>query len=150
RITQEILIPPDQRQQARDGDFVVVKLTSFPHQRRKVTGEVIEVLGDVATPGLEIDIALHQHDIPHEWPEQVEQASAKLKQHLDADDITHRVDLRDLPFVTIDGEDAKDFDDAVYCKKQRSGWTLYVAIADVSHYVTPASPLDEEAQRRGT
>lgn len=150
RITQEILIPPKQHRQAKDGDFVVVKLTSFPHERRKVTGEVIEVLGDVAAPGLEIDVALRQHDIPHDWPKEVEQEVGKLKQHLDADDTEHRVDLRDLPFVTIDGEDAKDFDDAVYCKKRRGGWTLYVAIADVSHYVKVGSPLDNEAQHRGT
>ena len=124
-------------------------MTIFPHQGRKPAGEVIEVLGDIATPGLEIDVALHQHEIPHEWPKNVESQLRKYKKLIPVEEVERRIDLRDLPFVTIDGEDAKDFDDAVYCKKQKDGWTLYVAIADVSHYVPIDTALDLEAQARG-
>lgn len=149
RNTHEILIPARKQQKAKDGDFVVVHITSFPGQGRKVSGEVREVLGDVARPGVEIEVALRQHDIPHEWPKAALKEARQLKGQ-DAAEATHRVDLRDLPFVTIDGEDAKDFDDAIYCKKKRmGGWTLYVAIADVSHYVQIGSALDKEAVLRG-
>jgi ribonuclease R len=150
RITQEILIPPKKHKGAQDGDFVVVHITQFPHEYHKATGEVTEVLGDVSTPGMEVELALRMHDIPHEWPAAVLHEMKDFPQAIDGDDYPERIDLRHLPFVTIDGEDAKDFDDAVCCERRRGkGFTLYVAIADVSHYVPVGSALDAEAQARG-
>jgi len=151
RITQEILIPPGKHKKARDGDFVVVKITQFPQERHKATGEVLEVLGDVSKPGMEIEVALRSHEIPHEWPREVTTEMKRFPKEVDGDkERDGRVDLRMLPFVTIDGEDAKDFDDAVCCQRKRGkGFNLYVAIADVSHYVGINSALDGEAQVRG-
>ncbi len=101
-------------------------------------------------PGLEIDVAIRSHGIPWEWPEAVVDEAGRLEAEPLEEDKQHRVDLRKLPFVTIDGEDARDFDDAVYCEKRTlGGWRLWVAIADVSHYVRPGSALDEEAAHRG-
>lgn len=150
RITQEILIPSKKHKGAKDGDFVVVEINRFAHNHHKATGEVLEVLGDIATPGMEIDVSLRVHDIPHEWPKAVISSLKKISEEPDAVEISKRIDLRELPFVTIDGEDARDFDDAVYCQRRRgNGWSLYVAIADVSHYVAVGSALDQEAQQRG-
>lgn len=150
RITQEILIPPKKHKKAQDGDYVVVQLTQFPHEHRKAMGEVVEVLGDIGKPGMEIDVALRVHDIRHEWPPVVDAEMRQYPAKVQAEDLANRVDLRALPFVTIDGEDAKDFDDAVFCQKKRGkGFVLYVAIADVSHYVKVGTALDTEAQLRG-
>ena len=150
RINQEIMIPEAETRDAEDGQFVVVEITRQPESRRKPTGRVLEILGDHMSPGMEIDVALRSHDIPSEWPKDVEKAVAGLKEEVKESEKKARVDLRELPFVTIDGEDAKDFDDAVYCEPgPRGGYVLYVAIADVSHYVLPGSPLDEESQVRG-
>ena len=150
RITQEILIPPKKHKKANDGDYVVVQLTQFPHEHRKAMGEVIEVLGDISKPGMEIELALRVHDIRHVWPPAVDNEMYYFPAAVGEADLANRVDLRALPFVTIDGEDAKDFDDAVFCQRQRGkGYTLYVAIADVSHYVKPGTALDAEAQLRG-
>ena len=151
RISQEILIARKDRKGAKDGDFVMVDVTKFPEGHRKATGVVTEVLGDIATPGMEIDVALRMHGIPHEWPEGFEKAMAAMPDAPGMDELKHRNDYRDLPFVTIDGEDAKDFDDAVYCEDLgKDGWRLYVAIADVSHYVQVGTALDDEARNRGT
>ncbi len=151
RISQEILIAKKDRKGAKDGDFVMVEITKYPEGHRKAAGEVVEVLGDVSTPGMEIDVALRVHGIPHEWPEGFEKAMAAMPDAPGKDELEHRHDYRDLPFVTIDGEDAKDFDDAVYCESRgEAGWRLYVAIADVSHYVQVGTDLDNEARNRGT
>ncbi|MEY4642495.1 MAG: hypothetical protein RLZZ227_2489 [Pseudomonadota bacterium] len=151
RITQEILIPGKRPKNANDGDFVVVKITQWPHEHHKATGQVVEVLGDVSKPGMEIEVAVRTHDIPYEWPTEVAAAMKRFPAAVNGDaEQSYRVDLRTLPFVTIDGEDAKDFDDAVCCERKRGkGFTLYVAIADVSHYVQVKSALDTEAQIRG-
>ncbi|HEY0963750.1 MAG TPA: ribonuclease R [Pseudomonadales bacterium] len=151
RITQEILIPGKRPKGANDGDYVVVKITQWPHEHHKATGQVTEVLGDVSKPGMEIDVAIRAHDIPHEWPPEVAASMKKFPAAVDGNkEADYRVDLRQLPFVTIDGEDAKDFDDAVCCERIKGkGFKLYVAIADVSHYVQVDSPLDTEAQIRG-
>jgi ribonuclease R len=150
RITQEILIPPKKHKKAQDGDYVVVELTQFPHEHRKAMGEVIEVLGDIGKPGMEIDVALRVHDIRHEWPTEVDAEMREYPVKVQPQDLANRVDLRALPFVTIDGEDAKDFDDAILCQKKRGkGYVLYVAIADVSHYVKLNTALDTEAYLRG-
>ena len=151
RIQHEILIPKSQFNNAKDGQYVLAKIREYPSRRRKAIAEIVEVLGDVATPGIEIDVALHSFDIPHSWNAAVKKEVAKLPDEIDADELSHRHDLRHLPIVTIDGEDAKDFDDAVHAERnKKNGWTLTVAIADVSQYVTVGSALDEEADNRGT
>jgi len=150
RISQEVLIPENAQGKAEDGQFVVARLTNYPDRRRKATGEVVEILGDHMAPGMEIDVAVRSHGIPHEWPQAVESALGSLPTTVSKDELKGRQDLRKLPFVTIDGEDAKDFDDAVYCEPGPHGTAkLFVAIADVSHYVKPGESLDIEAQNRG-
>ncbi len=151
RLSFDILIPPDQIMGARMGFVVVVELTQRPTRRTKAVGKIVEVLGDNMGTGMAVDIALRTHEIPYIWPQAVEQQVAGLKEEVPEEAKAGRVDLRDLPLVTIDGEDARDFDDAVYCEKKRGGgWRLWVAIADVSYYVRPSTPLDREARNRGT
>lgn len=150
RINHHILIPPSHRNQARSGQIVIAEIERYPEHGGMATGRVLEILGDHLDPGIEIRIAVQNHGIPWQWPEDTEAEAAALSDTVLAKDKKHRVDLRALPFVTIDGEDARDFDDAVYCESRKSGWTLYVAIADVSHYVTPNSALDREAENRAT
>ena len=149
RITQEILVPQNQTKQAQDGQFVVGEITTYPSPRHKPVASIVEILGDTTTPGLEIDIAVRSYDLPHEWSKAVDKQANQIDGSVSPQELQHRHDLRHLPFVTIDGEDAKDFDDAVLAEKTDSGWRLYVAIADVSHYVGVATPLDEEALNRG-
>ncbi|MBL4819923.1 MAG: ribonuclease R [Gammaproteobacteria bacterium] len=154
RINHEILVPKEHSRGAIDGQFVVGEITSFPSSRHQGVARIIEILGDSATPGLEIEIIVRSHDLPNKWPASVSTQLKKITDSISAADFNSRADLRQLPFVTIDGEDARDFDDAVYAEScQESGniaWKLYVAIADVSHYVNVDSPLDEEALNRGT
>lgn len=151
RIQHEILIAPSKSGAAKDGQYVLAKILEYPSKRRKAIAEVVEVLGDVATPGIEIDIALHSFAIPNRWPTAVNKETARLPKIVGEKDLIGRHDLRDIPFVTIDGDDAKDFDDAVFARANgKQGWTLFVAIADVSHYVNVNSALNEEAQSRGT
>jgi len=150
RIPGDILIPPDEKGGAHSGQMVIVEITTQPSNITRPVGKIIEILGDHMAPGMEIDVAIRNHELPHEWPEGVLREASKYSPEVTEEDIKGRLDLRDLPFVTIDGEDAKDFDDAVYCKSGKGGgWTLYVAIADVSHYVQPRNKLDEEALNRG-
>ena len=148
RLTQEILVQPGDLMPS-DGQFVTVKITDYPTHRSTATGRVIEILGDYLAPGMEIDVAIRNFDIPHVWPAEVEQEAARIHPQVAEEDKVGRLDLRGLPLVTIDGEDARDFDDAVYCEKRRGGYRLIVAIADVSHYVRPGSALDKEALNRG-
>ncbi|MFK8022290.1 MAG: ribonuclease R [Pseudomonadales bacterium] len=151
RIAQHIIVPRKERAKATAGQFVSVEIVSPPSFESLAIGHVIEVLGDHMAPGMEIDVALRAHDIPHIWPAEVDQEIAGLSGEVKEVDKNHRVDLRKLPFVTIDGEDARDFDDAVYAEsKKGGGWRLWVSIADVSHYVTVGSALDREAAQRGT
>jgi ribonuclease R len=126
-----------------------VELTDYPSATLGAKGKVVEVLGDHLDPGLEIDVAIRAHGIPWEWPDEVLREAGTLGEEPADADKHHRVDLRDVPFVTIDGEDARDFDDAVWCEEQEGGFQLRVAIADVSHYVPVGSALDEEASHRG-
>ena len=148
-ITQDIIIPPECAGEARNGQFVVVEIVNQPTKRRQATGKVIDILGDTITPGLEVELALRSHELPFEWPEEVLAETDELPDEVVKADLEGRHDLRKLPFVTIDGEDAKDFDDAIFCKKTDTGWTLYVAIADVSSYVEVGTALDIEALSRG-
>ncbi|MBC3955635.1 MULTISPECIES: ribonuclease R [Pseudomonas] len=156
KIQQEVLVTPGRNNGAKIGQFVEVKITHWPTPRFQPQGDVVEVVGNYMAPGMEIDVALRTYDIPHVWPEAVLKEAARLKPEVEDKDKEHRVDLRHLPFVTIDGEDARDFDDAVYCEAKpgklrlfSGGWKLYVAIADVSSYVKIGSALDAESQVRG-
>jgi ribonuclease R len=156
KIQQEVLVTPGRAASAKIGQFVEVKITHWPTARFQPQGDIVEVVGNYMAPGMEIDVALRSYDIPHVWPEAVIKEAAKLKPEVEEKDKEKRVDLRSLPFVTIDGEDARDFDDAVFCEKAggkwnlfSGGWKLYVAIADVSHYVKIDSALDVEATVRG-
>lgn len=150
RLTQQILIPPKEKGKARSGQIVTAEITDYPTRQLGAKGRIAEVLGDHLDPGMEIDVAIRSHGIPWEWPEPVLAEAARLEAEPLEKDKQHRVDLRKLAFVTIDGEDARDFDDAVYCEEGKGGsWRLWVAIADVSHYVRPGSALDAEAALRG-
>ncbi len=150
RLTQDISIPLEFAGGAKNGQMVLIEVIAFPSKRNQAIGKVIHILGDHMAPGMETEVAIHAHGIPAEWPEEVTAEVAKIPQKITEDQLKNRVDLRHLSFVTIDGEDAKDFDDAVYCyQKPKGGYQLYVAIADVSHYVAVDSALDKEAERRG-
>ena len=149
RISNHVLIPPKAKAGAKSGQLVSVKITGYPTEVLGAKGEVEEILGDHLDPGLEIDVAIRAHDIPNEWPEEVLSEAGALRDEPSESDKKNRVDLRKLGLVTIDGEDARDFDDAVYCETEGSGFRLWVAIADVSHYVPISSALDEEAFNRG-
>lgn len=150
RICQDIFIPPEAKLGAKNGQMVVIELTQRPSSRMNAVGKVVEVLGEHMAPGMEIEIALRNHDLPHQWPQEVLEQVKRLKPEVPESAKKGRVDLRHLPLVTIDGEDARDFDDAVYCETKKSGgWRLWVAIADVSHYVRTRTALDEEAINRG-
>ncbi|GAL38159.1 3'-to-5' exoribonuclease RNase R [Vibrio maritimus] len=132
------------------GNVVVVEVTDRGSRSRGMMGQVVEVLGENMAPGMETQIAIRTHQIPHEWPDEVEKQVKQFGEFVPEEAKEGRVDLRELPLVTIDGEDARDFDDAVYCERKKSGgWRLWVAIADVSYYVRPNTPLDKEAIVRG-
>ncbi|MFI8414925.1 ribonuclease R [Serratia sp. NPDC078593] len=151
RLSFDILIPSEAVSGARMGYMVVVELTQRPTRRTKAVGKIVEILGDKMGTSMAVDIALRTHEIPHTWSPQVERQVADLSENVPEEAKQGRVDLRKLPLVTIDGEDARDFDDAVYCEKKRGGgWRLWVAIADVSYYVRPGTALDDEARGRGT
>lgn len=149
-ITQDIVIPAGEAGGAKNGQYVMAEITTHPTARRQATGRVIEVIGDHLSPGMEIEVAIRTHDIPSRWPLELAKEIATLEPEvLEADKVGRR-DIRDLPLVTIDGVDAKDFDDAVYCKLNADkSFRLVVVIADVSHYVLPGTALDKEAYNRG-
>ena len=154
RINHEIYIGPQDTKGARQGHVVVVEFIKRPSRQSSATGKIVEVLGEHMAPGMEIEMALRTFDIPHEWPKAVLKQVANIGEEVPEEAKTERKDLRQLPLVTIDGEDARDFDDAVYCHPiikdgEKVGYTLYVAIADVSYYVRPGTALDVEAVERG-
>ena len=150
RIPNDILIPPQDKGGAQAGQMVVVQITTQPTATARAIGKVVEILGEHMAPGMEIDVAIRNHDLPTEWSSAVLREAKQYSPDVPDEDLKGRLDLRKLPFVTIDGEDAKDFDDAVYCTpRSKGGWTLYVAIADVSHYVKEKGALDQEALNRG-
>ncbi len=150
RITQDIMVPQDLLGEAVHGQIVIVEITQQPTFRNKALGKITDIIGDHMAPGMEIDIAIHAHNIPFLWPDEVKAQIEGIRAEVCEEDKKGRVDLTDLPLVTIDGADARDFDDAVYCEKTAKGWKLLVAIADVSHYVQRATALDEEAYNRAT
>ncbi|NNM60447.1 MAG: ribonuclease R [Legionellales bacterium] len=149
RIRQQILIPPEHTNHAVNGQIVMAELIIQPTKYSYPIGKVVEILGQHMAPGMEIDISIRSHNLPYEWPHQALEEIKNLKPRVSAKDKEGRLDLRELPLVTIDGEDARDFDDAVYCEPTKQGWCLRVAIADVSHYVKIDTALDSAAQERG-
>ena len=150
RLMHEVLIGPDDRNGAKDGQLVVAEITSAPDSGRPPIGRVLVVLGDSLTASKVVEMAIHGHNLPHEFPAAVLREADAVALEVSAAEADVRVDIRALPLVTIDGEDAKDFDDAVYCEANAEGFRLVVAIADVSHYVRPGTALDDEAVNRGT
>ncbi|MBS7459017.1 ribonuclease R [Coralloluteibacterium stylophorae] len=150
RLTRNVMIPPDARGEARVNQLVICEITRPQTQSSPAFGRVLTVLGDRLTPSLVVTTAIHGHEIPDVFPPEVLDQAAAVPVEVDQAVAAARVDLREVPLVTIDGEDAKDFDDAVWCEPNRSGFRLIVAIADVSHYVKPGTPLDDEAQKRAT
>lgn len=151
RLNFNILIPSEATLNAKVGSVVVIELTQRPTRRTKATGKVLEVLGENMDINIAVNVALRTYNLPYLWPPKVKQQIASLKKEVPEHVKIGRIDLRELPLVTIDGEDALDFDDVVYCeKKHGGGWRLWVAIADVSYYVRPHTPLDNEAHNRAT
>ena len=150
RLSQDILVGPEDRGGARAGEVVVLELTQQPSENVEAAGRVVEVLGNATDPGMEIEIALRKHALPFQFSEAAKAQAAALPRDVRAADRRGREDLRGLPLVTIDGETARDFDDAVYCERKGKGFRLVVAIADVSHYVRDGDALDRDARERGT
>jgi ribonuclease R len=149
RLSQDIFIPPEGRNGAKDGQIVIADIVQYPTVRNLAVGRISEVVGDHMAPGMEVDVAIRKFELPHKWPEEVQEQAKQFADTVPDEVARERRDIRHLPLVTIDGEDAKDFDDAVYCERDGKGWRLYVAIADVSNYVKPDTPLDVEAYKRG-
>ncbi|MCD9028476.1 ribonuclease R [Luteimonas sp. BDR2-5] len=150
RIQRNVQVPTDARLEAQNGQLVVCEIVAPGDSHRPPIGKVLAVLGDALTPSLVVEAAIHGHDLPHEFPPAALDEAAAVPLVVEERMLGGRVDLRALPLVTIDGEDAKDFDDAVWCEPNADGFRLVVAIADVSNYVRPGTPLDDEAQLRAT
>ena len=149
RINQDILIPYNMDMQAKPGQVVMVELTEQPSAHAKPMGKVVEILGNYADSGMEIEIALRKHNLPYEFSSASVKLAESYPKLVQESDFKGRIDLRELPLITIDGETARDFDDAVFAEPQGKGWRLVVAIADVSFYVKPQDPLDKCAFERG-
>jgi len=149
RISQDILVAPGERSSAKVGQVVMLELMQQPSKHAQPIGRIVEVLGNYADPGMEIEIALRKHDLPNEFPADAKHQAEKISPVVSPDDYAGRESVAKLPLVTIDGETARDFDDAVYCEPNSKGFRLVVAIADVSHYVQPNDALDKEALNRG-
>jgi ribonuclease R len=150
RFSQSVAVPPAGAKGVKPGDIVVVELTEPPSRDTQPIGRVIENLGEGGAPGVETEIAMRAHGLPFRWPDEALAEAEAWGDRVRPSAKRDREDLRELPLVTIDGADAKDFDDAVWCEPDGSGWRVIVAIADVSAYVSPAGALDAEARERGT
>ena len=150
RIAQDIVVPPANVARAKPGQVVTVELISQPSRHAQPVGRVVEVLGNFADPGLEIEIAVRKFGLPHEFSKRALALVRAMPDAVREEDMRGRRDLRHLPFVTIDGETARDFDDAVHAVREGKGFRLRVAIADVSHYVRHGDALDLDARERGT
>ena len=149
RISQDILVPKEESMNAKEGQVVTVEIIQQPGKNSQPIGRIIEILGDYTAPGMEVEIALRKHDLPYQFPREVEILSAKFPSAMLKKDLVGRQEICHLPLVTIDGETARDFDDAVYCERDGKGYKLYVAIADVSHYVHSNDAFDKAALVRG-
>ena len=150
RIAHDIVVPPAEVGRAKAGQVVTVDLIAQPSRHAQPIGRVAEVLGHYADPGMEIEIAVRKFELPHQFSKRALAAAHALADEVRSEDLHGRKDLRELHFVTIDGETARDFDDAVFCRREGKGFRLWVAIADVSHYVRHGDALDVEARERGT
>ncbi|WP_445368679.1 ribonuclease R [Methylomonas sp. BW4-1] len=150
KIAHEVLIAKEDVGHAKQGQIVVAEIIQQPSQHCQPLGRIIEVLGAHMAPGMEIEMAIRSHDLPNQWPDQLLEEIKELTPQVPESAKQGREDIRKLPLVTIDGEDARDFDDAVYAQKTPKGWKLLVAIADVSHYVKVDTALDAEAKNRST
>ena len=146
----DVLIARGQSLHAKPGDIVRVEVLEYPKKDTHAVGRVVEVVGRSDDPGIETEVAMLAHGIPHDWPDSTLAEARALPSEVQESSKRGREDVRGLPLVTIDGADAKDFDDAVFAEPAAQGWRLLVAIADVSHYVQPGTPLDREARLRGT
>jgi ribonuclease R len=150
RLLYEIMVSNKYTAKARNGQVVLAEIESFPSEGRNPEGRIVEVLGDPDDMDVQTKIVIHKHGLPHIFPPDAVAQAEALSQGIVPEDIRGRRDLRDLPLVTIDGEHARDFDDAVFVNKTRTGFFLTVAIADVSHYVLDNSPIDQAGLERGT
>jgi len=150
RIAHDILVPPAEAGKAKAGQIVTVDLVAQPAKHAQPVGRVAEVLGHHADPGMEIEIALRKFDLPYEFSKRATAQARSFSDFVEKHDLENRKDLRELPLVTIDGETAKEFDDAEYCRRESKGYRLWVTIADVSHYVRHGDALDADARDRGT
>jgi ribonuclease R len=150
RIAHDILVPPAEAGKAKAGDVVTVDLIAQPTAHAQPIGRVAETLGHHADPGMEIEIAVRKFDLPHEFSKKAQAQARAAPDAVRPEDLQGRKDLKELLFVTIDGETARDFDDAVFCRREGKSFRLWVAIADVSHYVRHGDALDLEARERGT
>ncbi len=150
KLSHRILIPKDEVANAKHGDMVVAEILDFPTHVEQATGRITTIIGVPGEKGIATEIAIHSHGIPFKWPESVSEEVQDFGTDVPDSAKQGRTELRDVDLITIDGADARDFDDAVYCKKSKDGWRLLVAIADVAHYVSVGSALDKEAIVRGT
>lgn len=150
KISHRILIPKDESGGAKHGQMVVVEILDFPTYVEQATGRVVNIIGTPGEKGIATDIAIHSHAIPYKWPDTVREQVQDFGAEVPDASMDGRTELRNVDLITIDGADARDFDDAVFCMKAESGWRLLVAIADVANYVSIGSALDKEAIVRGT
>ena len=150
KVAHRILVAKGEAGSAKHGQIVVAKILDFPTHVEQATGKIVQVIGEPGTKGIATDIAIHAHGIPTDWPQAVRQQARTMGRDVAADAKKNRVDLRDVNLITIDGADARDFDDAVFCERSGNGYRVLVAIADVGYYVENGSPLDKEAIRRAT
>lgn len=157
RLSHDILVAPKSQGKAKIGQVVGIQITRFPDRHTLAMGKIVEVLGEIDDPGMEIEIAVRKFDVPYQFSKPALKEAQALPDQVTPKDKKDRIDLRDIPLVTIDGQDARDFDDAVYCEpitlgraKKANAWRLLVAIADVSYYVKPNQPLDSDALERAT
>ena len=150
KLVHRILIPKGESGRAKPGQIVVAEILDYPTHVQQATGRIIDIIGAPDEKGIATDIAIHSHAIPYKWPRSVLDEIEQYGSNVPSKAKQGRTDLRSVDLVTIDGADARDFDDAVYCERSGNGWRLLVAIADVSHYVEIGSGLDNEATRRGT
>ena len=149
RISQDVLVAPGDKEPAKPGQVVIVEIIEQPSKHAQPVGRIVEVLGSYADPGMEIEIAVRKYNLPYLFSPEAKKSAQRMPGAVQEKDYAGRKDLRGIPLVTIDGESAKDFDDAVYCESRGKGFTLFVAIADVSHYVKPGDAIDREALQRG-
>ncbi len=150
KLSHRILIPKGEAANARHGNMVVVEILDFPTHVEQATGRITTIIGNPGEKGIATDIAIHSHGIPFKWPDAVRKEAQGFGSTVPGSSHSGRTELRNVDLITIDGADARDFDDAVYCKRSDDGWRLLVAIADVAHYVNVGAALDKEAIVRGT